>query len=182
MIQAQIVNVSEPLELNAQISTTPATTNITSDGEIVINVGGGTGPYTIKLFDANGEEVAVNENGIFSNIPSGIYGALVVDDNGCNLTIDSIEVTFVTSTSDLFETYGILTFPNPVTHQLIVSVKEFVSNLDISLRTIKGKLVLSDKGKSRVISIDLSNHAPGLYLLSVTDQKHTTTRKISIRH
>ena len=174
--------ISEPLELNAQISATPTTTNITSDGEIVITAGGGTAPYNIKLFDANSEEVAVNETGIFSNIPSGIYGALVIDDNGCNLTIDSIEVTFVTSTSDIFETYGILTYPNPVTHQLIVSVKEFASNLDISLRTIKGKLVLSDKGKSRVISIDLSNHAPGLYLLSVTDQKHTTTRKISIRH
>ncbi|HAI57496.1 MAG TPA: hypothetical protein DCM04_06115 [Saprospirales bacterium] len=174
--------ISEPLELNAQISTTPTTTNITSDGEIVITAGGGTGPYNIKLFDANGEEFAVNETGIFSNIPSGIYGALVIDDNGCDLTIDFIEVTFVTSTSDLFETYGILTYPNPVTHQLTVSVKEFASNLDISLRTIKGKLVWSDKGKSRVISIDLSDHTPGLYLLSVADQKHTTTRKISILH
>ena len=178
----EIVNVSEPLELNAQISTTPATTNITSDGEIVINVGGGTAPYNIKLFGANSEEVAVNETGIFSNIPSGIYGALVIDDNGCNLTIDSIEVTFVTSTSDLFETYGILTYPNPVSHQLIVSIKEFVSNLDISIRTLEGKLVWSDKGKSGVIYIDLSDHAPGLYLLSVTDQKHTTTRKISLQH
>ena len=174
--------ISEPLELNAQISTTPTTTNITSDGEIVITAGGGTGPYNIKLFDANGEEFAVNETGIFSNIPSGIYGALVIDDNGCDLTIDFIEVTFVTITSDLFETYGILTYPNPVTHQLTVSVKEFASNLDISLRTIKGKLVWSDKGKSRVISIDLSDHTPGLYLLSVADQKHTTTRKISILH
>ncbi|MDA9264127.1 T9SS type A sorting domain-containing protein [Saprospiraceae bacterium] len=174
--------ISEPLELNAQISTTPTTTNITSDGEIVITAGGGTGPYNIKLLDANGEEVAVNETGIFSNIPSGIYGALVIDDNGCDLTIDFIEVTFVTSTSDLFETYGILTYPNPVTHQLTVSVKEFASNLDISLRTIKGKLIWSDKGKSRVISIDLSDHTPGLYLLSVADQKHTTTRKISILH
>jgi hypothetical protein len=174
--------ISEPLELNAQISTTPTTTNITSDGEIVITAGGGTGPYNIKLLDANGEEVAVNETGIFSNIPSGIYGALVIDDNGCDLTIDFIEVTFVTSTSDLFETYGILTYPNPVTHQLTVSVKEFASNLDISLRTINGKLIWSDKGKSRVISIDLSDHTPGLYLLSVADQKHTTTRKISILH
>ena len=174
--------ISEPLELNAQISTTPTTTNITSDGEIVITAGGGTAPYNIKLFDANGEEVAVNETGIFSNIPSGIYGALVIDDNGCDLTIDFIEVTFVTSTSDLFETYGILTYPNPVTHRLTVSVTEFASNLDISLRTIKGKIVWSDKEKSGVLSIDLSDHTPGLYLLSVTDQKHTTTRKISILH
>jgi len=174
--------ISEPLELNAQISTTPTTTNITSDGEIVITAGGGTAPYNIKLFDANSEEVAVNETGIFSNIPSGIYGALVIDDNGCDLTIDSIEVTFVTSTSDLFDTYGILTYPNPVSHRLTVSVKEFASNLDISLRTIKGKIVWSDKGKSRVITIDLSDHAPGLYLLSVTDQKHTATRKIIIQY
>ena len=174
--------ISEPLELNAQINTTPTTTNITSDGEIVITAGGGTAPYNIKLFDANGEEVAVNETGIFSNIPSGIYGALVIDDNGCDLTIDFIEITFMTSTSDLFETYGILTYPNPVTHRLTVSVTEFASNLDISLRTIKGKIVWSDKEKSGVLSIDLSDHTPGLYLLSVTDQKHTTTRKISILH
>ena len=106
----------------------------------------------------------------------------MIDDNGCDVTVDFIEVTFVTSTTNLFDTYGILTYPNPVSHQLIVSIKEFVSNLDISIRTLEGKLVWSDKGKSGVISIDLSDHAPGLYLLSVTDQKHTTTRKISLQH
>lgn len=178
----EVVNISEPSELNAQISTTAATTNITSDGEIVITVGGGTAPYTIRLFDANGGEVAVNETGVFSNIPFGIYCALVIDDNGCDVTVDFIEVTFVTSTTDLFDTYGILTHPNPVTHQLTVSIKEFASNLDISIRTIEGKLIWSDKGKSGVILIDLSDQTPGLYVLSVTDQRSTTTRKISLQH
>ena len=178
----EIVNISEPSELNAQINTTPATTNNSSDGEIVITVNGGTESYTIRLFDSNGTEVGVNDTGVFSGLLSCTYCALVVDENGCDVTIDFIEVTFVTSTVDLFETYSILTYPNPVTDQLTVSIKYLSSNLEFSISTITGQTIWSDKGNTNYLEIDLTDYTSGLYMLSVTDQKSKTTRKISIQH
>ena len=178
----EIVTILEPTELIAEANTTPAATNTTTDGEIAITVTGGVEPYTITLFDANGITLAVNEDGQFSDLLSGLYNVSIIDNNGCEITIEDIEVTFATSTIDLFESYNIQTYPNPVSNQLTISIEDASANLNIYIRTIDGQQVWSGQGLNGIISVDLSDQASGLYLLSVTNQKWTTTRKISLQH
>ncbi len=178
----EIVNIAEPAELDADVIAIPASTNNSTDGEVTITITGGTQPYNIRLFDALGDLVAMNSNGEFGDLLSGTYNVLVVDENGCEISISEIEVAFVTSTIDLFGNYNIKSYPNPVLDELTIWIQELSATLDVSIRSLDGKVVWSDKGRSGIISIDLTDHANGLYMLSVTDQKSTSTRKISLQH
>ena len=69
-----------------------------------------------------------------------------------------------------------------MTDQLTVSIKYLSSNLEFSISTITGQTIWSDKGNTNYLEIDLTDYTSGLYMLSVTDQKSKTTRKISIQH
>lgn len=178
----QIANVLEPSEIESQVIVTPATTSNTSDGMIAVNAEGGTPPYSISLFDDLGQEIAMSDEGIFTNLPSSLYSAVVLDSNECEINVEDIDVTFLTNTLDLFDIYDIQSYPNPVSDQLVIAINALPPHLSLSIKTMDGKLVWSDIGKVGFTSIDLSDQPPGLYLLTLTDKESTTTRKISLQH
>lgn len=178
----EIVNIEEPSELNAQLFTIAATTNTSTDGEISILVGGGTEPYNISLFDGQGGLLDMNMSGNFSDLLAGNYTVLVEDGNGCEVNVENIEIAFTTSTLDLFDIYNITSYPNPVHHELIIDIGQNPSNILMKIMAIDGKLIWSAKGNSGIQKVNLSNQAPGLYLLSIHDQKGSTVRKISLQH
>lgn len=58
-----------------------------SDGEIAVNVNGGTPAYSYSL---NGG--ASQFGSVFSNLPTGVYSIVVTDANGCTFEINNIEI------------------------------------------------------------------------------------------
>ncbi len=55
-----------------------------NDGQIIVDVTGGTPPYTYEWKDANGNTVSTSKN--LSGVPKGKYTLIVTDDNGCTGT------------------------------------------------------------------------------------------------
>jgi gliding motility-associated-like protein/uncharacterized repeat protein (TIGR01451 family) len=81
---SKIKNIEYPTQLliNGEIKEpTPGF----SDGEIVLEITGGTGDYTVEWFK-DGESVS-NENNL-TNIAPGIYVVVVKDENGCEATTE----------------------------------------------------------------------------------------------
>ncbi len=57
-----------------------------SDGEIKVNVTGGTGNYTYQWLNSSNQLVGTNKN--LSGVPAGIYTLNVWDENSCEATMD----------------------------------------------------------------------------------------------
>jgi len=74
--------------------------------------------------------------------------------------------------ADSFSTNQVTVYPNPVKEQLTVTGSDAV--LGLQVHTILGTLVLAQKNKS---VINVSNLQSGVYLLTVTTQNGTTTKK-----
>jgi len=174
------VTIEQPEEITALISSTPAEGNNTTDGEIVVTASGGTLPYIITLFSESGEEIATSETGIFSELAPGTYSISLTDANDCDFSTEEITVEFITNTSDLLEVFDLTTYPNPVRHQLNIDFDGKGQALAIRLMTVEGKVIWSSIAKESII-VDMSTYNSGLYLLSITDQEYTATRKIHLQ-
>ena len=173
------ISIGEPEELTALTSTTPAEGNNTMDGEVIITVSGGSLPYTIRLFDENGAEVAVSEKGIFTNLAPGTYNTLIIDENGCDLSVGNLVVEFLSNTTDLFNQYKIAVYPNPVSDLLHLDIGS-APMLKLTLYNLDGRSIWSGNSSESMV-LDMSQYESGLYLLSITDSDVTNTRKIHIQ-
>ena len=90
------IEITEPNELQAFYSPISASCNGYSDGSVIVNISGGTTPYSI-----NGAILSANDT-IFSSLSANDYIYQVVDSNGCTLpdvtiTVDEPDVLAMTS-------------------------------------------------------------------------------------
>lgn len=90
------VNISQPLQLAANATTTPESESGANDGTATANPVGGTSPYTY-LWN-NGETTAQ-----ITNLAPGTYSVAVTDANGCvtnqTVTVNSFDCTIATQFS-----------------------------------------------------------------------------------
>lgn len=80
-----------------QLATTASSSNVTcfnkSDGTILLNPAGGTGPYYFAWTTSNGTIQAGEETtASITGLPPGIYDVTITDDNGCDI-VQSYEIT-----------------------------------------------------------------------------------------
>lgn len=78
---------------------------------------------------------------------------------------------------------GFYLYPNPANDLLNIIIKEELQNAQISLYSLNGKLVASEKrgfGKKFVLRVD--GFAEGMYLLQVRTDKMSSTAKVIIKH
>ena len=77
--------------------------------------------------------------------------------------------------------YGV--YPNPVKNILrIVSPKETVNNTSATLLDLSGRAVMKFVLKSIVEEVNLNDVPNGRYLLLITDEQNTITKKIIVKH
>ncbi|OXA77954.1 Por secretion system C-terminal sorting domain-containing protein [Flavobacterium aquidurense] len=82
-----MITLTEPSEALS------ATAFPANDQSIIVNAKGGTGPYQYFLQDKGGVVVAgPQDNGVFTRLPLGLYGAQVTDANGCGYIMSGINV------------------------------------------------------------------------------------------
>lgn len=175
------ITINQPEQLVGNTTAEGASGSDIADGVITFMIEGGTSPYSIQLFDLQGNLIEASANGAFNNLLPGIYNAIVNDDNGCELLIEEIEVGDLTNNIDLFTDYGIESYPNPISEILTIEVaKNNGSLLNFEIVSIDGQLVQSGK-LNNTNAIDMSEFTSGLYLLRITDRKSTTTKKLLLQ-
>ena len=92
------------------------------NGSIDLTVAGGSGGYTWSWTNSAGQVVGSTEDLV--GLPPGIYTPALVDGAGCQHIFPAIEIQAISSTNA--PTYGTiaLLYPNPVTHELHLSLSE----------------------------------------------------------
>ncbi|MFH2143002.1 MAG: T9SS type A sorting domain-containing protein, partial [Bacteroidota bacterium] len=73
-------------------------------------------------------------------------------------------------------------YPNPADTQLKIALKNNNLPADVSLYDIHGNLILSEKLIENERHIDVSDIAPGVYLLKVVGEKEVYTNKVIVHH
>jgi hypothetical protein len=150
---SEVMNITiiEPQQLNATISSTPQITSL--DGTAIINVTGGTAPYSYEWNDISNqtESMAVYLN-------SDWYSVVVTDANGCQL-VDSVFVDSEVGIQTLNQN-DFMIYPNPAKNKLII-----VGQGDaVRLMDLNGKILINAAFSN---TIDLSAYPNGFYTIEV---------------
>ncbi|WP_242155514.1 T9SS type A sorting domain-containing protein [Aestuariivivens sediminis] len=77
-----------------------------------------------------------------------------------------------------FEKIGVIMYPNPVS--TISYIKSNTPIENVSLYSVTGKLLLNKKVGATSYNLDVSSYSKGMYLLSVTNTKGTSTSKLIV--
>lgn len=74
-------------------------------------------------------------------------------------------------------------YPNPVSEQLFLQLPENISEVDVALFSLAGKMLFAKKCKAKheLISLDMRNIAEGNYFIRVENNEHIAVEKIIIK-
>lgn len=148
------VSVAEPPPLAFQLTTTSITCNGVSDGEIQVNVSGGTSPYSFLW--SNNSTLSLN-----TGLNAGVYSFTITDDLGCKK-----------------DTLVNIVAPSSFTiNENVFSAQCGLSNGIINTNVLGGTspyLYLWSNGQT---TADISNLSAGNYTLTILDQKNCITTK-----
>jgi len=126
----------------------------------------GMGPYQLCL--------TVSDN---SGCSSTTCDSLNAGRSSGVLTINVVPTTSIENNT-LLNTATFNLFPNPSSNSITITTENFENNFTIHIYDITGRLVKSEKENAgKETAIDISSIESGIYFLSVTDGKQTTTKK-----
>jgi hypothetical protein len=168
----------------ADITSTNATSVVTTDGSIVINPSSGVGPYQYSI-DGGQNFVSDNE---FLDLPVGPYNVVVQDAaNVCLYEMNvPIEVEALSIEGNVFID-GIKIYPNPTNSYFTIEIESSSAlNNTINIlvydnlgRTIKTSLISKDGGWKTTMSLD--GYVSGTYFIKCYNsnfEKHFKVVKI----
>ncbi|MCH8904693.1 MAG: T9SS type A sorting domain-containing protein [Bacteroidetes bacterium] len=172
------VNVSEPPQLSATITSTKASVG-KNNGTATVSVTGGISGYTYVW-----NSIPPQFTDTATNLGKGTYTVIYTDSTGCQ---DSISVTVTETVSiDEYEIAGYLKFyPNPTSGSLTISFEKANSRLtNIMVVDLSGKVMLEDETSifaSGNVEIDLSRFPPGNYLVKVKIDDAIISKLITVQ-
>lgn len=148
--------------------------------------GGGFGPYTYTWYpNYNISDTTTGSPLIWPEVDT-LYHVRVVDAKGCVSSFNIIWNIYVRPTSvinrlsaseDLFSVY-----PNPVTDQTLIQVKENVSDVKIRMLDIQGKMIWQSESGEKMMEIGRILKSPGTYLVWLKDADGRHSFKKVIRN
>ena len=166
--------IMEPAPLSA-VEEQNNTTSSGPTGSILLNVVGGVPPYDVVW--------NIGETGTFiDNLDAGIYEATITDANDCTL-VESYEITLTVSTTS-FDTQTLEVFPNPSLGLIYIQLPDaLATNYSLRLVDIRGREVSYQTSPSATaqIFLEVDNYIPGLYLLTLVDDRQTYQAKIVLQ-
>jgi large repetitive protein len=139
--------------------------NDQNNGTVLLNIQGGTPPYTVLWTGPNG--FTSNDQNAIELTDAGNYTALISDNNGC-----SVEVTqSITSVESINTIAEIKTFPNPGNGKFTLQVSGFnTADTFCRIHDMSGKLIFSEKLNSlKSGAMDLSGCGKGIYILTISN-------------
>ncbi len=155
------VEISEPAPLLITGIVTNATCISCSNGEIDVQVSGGTGAYVFQWSNGGQTEDLMN-------VQAGIYTLCVNDANSCQ-RCDTFEILSIpTGVNDAPENSGVRVFPNPAVSAIrIESGEGSADNTRYSLYNSIGSVIMKGKLSDRYADLDISSLSEGVYFLQV---------------
>lgn len=69
-------------------------------------------------------------------------------------------------------------YPNPTTGKFFIEFSKALSNADVEIIDINGKMIGQSRGNGNKLDFDLSNVAAGVYFVRITDGKNVITKKV----
>lgn len=166
-----VFSVDEPAELTATATITN-TVSSAANGQIDLQILGGTGAYDITWSDG----------GDGTNLNQGDYSVTIRDENDCTVTQNFT----VEGTSSIDEIDGLLTYsvsPNPATQFLNVTAS-FDQSLDVDLNIItmlgERQHLTSSVGKTFNEQVDISNLAQGVYLIELRSANQIAIKRVIV--
>lgn len=163
--------ITEPSELDV-VEVITHTNSTGPNGSILLNIVGGVPSYQVVW--------NIGETGTFiDDLDAGIYVATITDANGCTLEV-SYEITISTSISS-FDSRALEVFPNPSLGLIYIQLPDALTGqYALDLTDIRGRKISHQTGPSAVsqVFLEVDQYVPGLYLLSITDDRQTYQAKI----
>ncbi len=144
----------------AIVNVTNASTPGAFDGSIVINVSGGTKPYTFQWY-LNGVVISTEQD--LYGIAPGSYTLVVTDAAGCIVGGGAYTVGYTSATTEL-DKNTIKLYPNPAFN--FVNLYS-ITKAKVTIFTITGQQVLNFAAEKGENSLDISNLEPGVYFIAV---------------
>ena len=132
--------ILQPTALEFNVEEIIPSTASAANGEILIDVQGGTPPYAFSWY-LDGTLVSTDED--LAGAEAGFYQVEIVDANGCTIVTTEIEITELTSTLVLAPTESILLSPNPTNDLSFVDYNfDAVKSIQVQVFDLSGKLIL----------------------------------------
>ena len=155
-------SISQPNDLVASVSTSPA--NNTNNGAIDLNVTGGTPAYTYLW--SNNE---TTED--LSNLSPGIYTVTVMDNNGCQTTINA--TVLFESTSGIVDNQNteLVIYPNPTVNN--ATIEWFNNDIDELTITDSNGKILNSENVTNQQSYQTENLSSGIYFVTLRHLNET---------
>jgi len=111
---------------------------------------------------------------------SGIFTTQVVLNNCASSFSNSINLTVTAVENSQVFGHLIKVYPNPVFDKLVITTKNVSTTLNARLVDIYGRIVRSWDNNALRTEIDVSEFAPGTYILWLEDKQHTINGKMKI--
>ncbi|MDG1476548.1 MAG: T9SS type A sorting domain-containing protein, partial [Vicingaceae bacterium] len=126
-------------------------------------------------------DASTNQTLALSTIGSGTYSVGIVDANGC-IASDTIDVTVQSCVG--VEEFGadanVSLYPNPTTGNITVSLKEFGTDVTLTVMNVYGQVVRSERVTTETVNLDLTNLSEGTYLLRLQSEESISVNKFII--
>ena len=112
---------------------------------------------------------------------TGTFYVSIIDANGCPAT-DSIDVTVdpCAGVEELGSEAKVSLYPNPTTGNITVSLKEFGTDVTLTVVNVYGQVVRSERVTAETVNLDLNNLSEGTYLLRLQSEESISVNKFII--
>ncbi len=167
--------------LTATIETIEASAEFSADGSIIINASNGTQPYEYSI---DGGQNFTTSN-TFSNLNAGDYDIVIKDANDDCTYEQSIELGFISSSTDIDAQNKIRITPNPSHGEFVIDANQLSNRTDevnIKIYNSLGKLIKQDVinlgSGSKKASISIVDQAAGQYYVKCYNKEFEASFKL----
>lgn len=160
-----------PSSLPVTVNAKPATPSIYNIGHTIYSDAHAGNQW----YDQNGIITGANEQEYIVTWDGDYY--TIVTLNECSSDPSNTLTVIVTGTGTLDSDHGISVYPNPVTNELIVELKNNISQRSVEILNVAGQVIYQGSVTDKAI-INTDAFSPGVYLIRITGNDSTEVRKI----
>ena len=109
---------------------------------------------------------------------------IAYNEDDCPGDVSSIHVEFAVGVSEIDLTSNLVAFPNPAVSQVQINLESDLNTglVDCQMRSLSGQLVRSFVISDGIATIDVSNLASGIYLLSLQTERGLVRESLVVSH
>ena len=180
-ITVDSVEVTQPDPIVILVDQLTPETGNSMDGAVSVSITGGVGGIFTLEWTHNGTFFSSEED--ISGLSAGKYILKVTDQTFCTV-IDTITVEKLTKTTEPGHEYHISLQPNPASGQCFLHVGlAHPASVSFQLFDLTGRPLWPEQREQvldKTFSLDLSDAAPGIYLLRIIVDDKTMVKKLAV--